>query len=79
VKLTKGRPDASLKMPLAPLSKLAQLYGIQTAYYDVFRRRREASAESLLETLRALGAPVDRFADVADALRECQQEMWRCD
>ena len=58
------------------LSTLARMYGVQTAFYDVERRRQQASPEAVLLVLRALGAPVETFADVADALRERRRELW---
>jgi 4-alpha-glucanotransferase len=58
------------------LSTLARMYGVQTSFYDVERRRQQASPEALLLVLRALGAPVETFADVADALRERRGELW---
>jgi 4-alpha-glucanotransferase len=58
------------------LSTLARMYGVQTAFYDVERRRQQASPEAVLIVLRALGAPVETFADVADALRERRREVW---
>ena len=60
-----------------PLRELARLYGAQTAYYDVQGRRRAASADSLLRTVRALGALVAGPADVPSALRERRQQLWR--
>jgi len=59
------------------LLQLARLYNVQTAYYDVTRRRRQASAESLLGILKALGAPVKSLDDVAAALRERKQALHR--
>ncbi|MBI4460359.1 MAG: 4-alpha-glucanotransferase, partial [Acidobacteria bacterium] len=59
------------------LQRLARLYGIQLAYHDAFGRFREASPESLLGALRALGAPVETLDHVPDALRERRQQMWR--
>lgn len=59
------------------LRQLARHYGIQTAYYDVTRRRRQASPESLLRTLRALGAPLESVKDVPGALRERRQSLWK--
>jgi 4-alpha-glucanotransferase len=59
------------------LLQLARLYNVQTAYYDVTRRRRQASAEGLLSVLRALGAPVKSLDDVAPALRERKQALHR--
>jgi 4-alpha-glucanotransferase len=58
------------------LSSLARMYGVQTAFYDVEDRRQQASPEALLLVLRALGVPVESFADVSDALRERRQELW---
>ena len=55
---------------------LAHMYGVQTAFYDVERRRQQASLESLLRVLRALGADVGTFADVPDALRARRRELW---
>jgi 4-alpha-glucanotransferase len=59
------------------LRQLAQLYGVQTAYYDVNRRRRSASVEALLAALRSLGAPVASLHDVAEACRERRQAVWQ--
>jgi len=54
--------------------QLAQLYGVQTVYHDVFHRRRQASGEALLAVLQALGAPVATLQDVPSVWRE-QQEV----
>ncbi len=51
------------------LRQLAQLYGVQTAYYDVTHRRVQASPESLLLALQALGAPIESLEDVPSAYR----------
>ncbi|MFH1087874.1 MAG: 4-alpha-glucanotransferase, partial [Chloroflexota bacterium] len=59
------------------LQRLARLYGVQTAYYDVSRRRREASVDSLLAALRALGAPVASLEDVPGAWRQYNQLTWQ--
>jgi 4-alpha-glucanotransferase len=53
------------------------MYGVQTAFYDVEGRRRQASPEAVLLVLRALGVSVESFADASDALRERRQELWR--
>ena len=58
------------------LSSLARMYGVQTAFYDVEGHRQQASPEAILRVLRALGAPVETFADVTDALRERRRELW---
>jgi len=59
------------------LSQLARLYNVQTAYYDVTRKRRQASVESLLAILRALGAPVASPDDVTETWRERRQYLLR--
>jgi 4-alpha-glucanotransferase len=58
------------------LSTLARMHGVQTAFYDVEGRRQQASPEAVLLVLRALGAPIETFADVSDALRERRRELW---
>jgi len=57
------------------LYQLARLYHVQTAYYDMAHRRWQASAESLLEVIKALGAPVASLEDAASAWRESRQEL----
>lgn len=41
------------------LHELAQLYGVQTTYRDVWGKWRESPRESLIQVLRALGAELD--------------------
>ncbi|MDY6918349.1 MAG: 4-alpha-glucanotransferase [Chloroflexota bacterium] len=55
------------------LHELAHECGIQTAYYDVHRRRHQAEPEVLLAALRALGVPVQTIRDAGDALRDRRQ------
>ena len=59
------------------LNKLARLWGVQTAYYDVSHQRRQASIETILSVLTALGAPISSFRDIVPAWRERQLELWR--
>jgi 4-alpha-glucanotransferase len=59
------------------LHRLARLYGIQTAYYDVNHRRRQAPAESLVAVLRSLGAPMAGLQDVPPAWRQRRQALWQ--
>ncbi len=59
------------------LYKLAHLYGVQTAYYDVNKHRQQASRESLLALLHSLGAPVTSLEDTPSAWRELQQVIWQ--
>jgi len=62
----KGRaPDTA-----GDLRRLARACGVQTAYYDILRRRVEVSPETLRAVLGALGTPVDTPADLSDALME---------
>jgi 4-alpha-glucanotransferase len=58
------------------LNQLAQLYGVQTSYYDVIGKLTEASPEALVQVLRALGAPLEEAADAPAALRQRHQEEW---
>jgi 4-alpha-glucanotransferase len=62
---------------LRELRQLASLYGVQTAYYGVDRRRRSSSAESLAAVLQGLGANITSPKDAPLALRERQQQLWR--
>jgi len=59
------------------LHRLARLYGVQTAYYDVHHHRQQATEESLLAVLQSLGAPVASLQDVPSAWRQRQQELWQ--
>lgn len=59
------------------LTSLARAYGVQAAYTDATGRRRVASPDSVLATLRLLGAPVARPADAPRALREHSRSLWR--
>lgn len=59
------------------LQELAHTYGIETAYYDVANRRKEASPEAILLVLKALGAPVETFEDIPSALNDRRQAIWR--
>jgi 4-alpha-glucanotransferase len=58
------------------LRRLARYYGVQTTYTDVSGNRQQASAESLLHVVRAMGAPVESLSDVDGALREWKQSLW---
>ncbi|MBI4478701.1 MAG: 4-alpha-glucanotransferase [Acidobacteria bacterium] len=61
---------ARSKIPLTDLRQLASRYGIQTEHRDMFGKRTVASADSLIATLQALGAPIFRMEDIPAALRE---------
>jgi hypothetical protein len=60
------KPDSAR----SALQQLSRLHGVQTSYLDMNQRRRDASTESLLAVLRALGVGVERLRDVPAALRE---------
>ncbi len=59
------------------LHRLANAYGVQTAYYDVTHHRQPASVEGLLAVLQSLGAPVAKLEDVPSAWREYRQTIWK--
>lgn len=59
------------------LLKLAALYGVQTAYYDVDQRRRHTSPDTLCRILALLGAPLERPHEAAAALRHRRLECSR--
>jgi 4-alpha-glucanotransferase len=59
------------------IHELARLYNVQTAYYGLHHRRCQASPESMLGVLKALGAPVTSMDDVPSALRERKQFLYR--
>jgi 4-alpha-glucanotransferase len=60
----------------AELQELARLHGVEVAYEDAFGERQEASADSLLQVLQILGAPVQQISDVPEALRHQRQTQW---
>lgn len=57
------------------LLTLARLYGVQTSYHDAMGRHIEARPEALLSVLQSLGAAVEDFSDLPDALRERREEL----
>src|SRR3989304_6003342 len=65
------------KFPLTALRQLASRYGIPTEPQDMFGRRPIPSPTSLVETLRALGAPIHRLDDILGALREHEISSWQ--
>jgi 4-alpha-glucanotransferase len=58
----------------ADLVRLAVHYGILPAYVDASGRRRAVPRETLLQVLRALGAPLTRVAEASEALRAVSSE-----
>ncbi len=59
------------------LHKLARLSAVQTAYVDVSDRRQSVSPDTLVDVLKALGAPIERLEDAPEAARVVMQERWR--
>ncbi|PYS50551.1 MAG: 4-alpha-glucanotransferase [Acidobacteria bacterium] len=57
------------------LLELAKLYGIETSYVDMAKQRRPADPEALLLVLGALGAGVEKFEDVSQALAQRREEL----
>jgi 4-alpha-glucanotransferase len=57
------------------LLELARLHGVQTAYRDAGGHDRVASPEALGGVLAALGAPIERRSDAADALERRRREL----
>lgn len=53
-----------------PLLRLARIHGIQSSYIDVAGHRQDATTQSLLFLLQALGVPIHRTEDAFDMLRE---------
>src|SRR5258706_2720172 len=65
-------------MAVTPLlHSLARLYNIQASFQDGLGQQRNAPAEAVLAALRALGAPVNGFADVSAAYRQRRQSLWQ--
>lgn len=58
------------------LHDLARLYRVQTRHWDGLGRLVEPPREAILGVLRMLGAPVERMADLADALRQRRRFLW---
>lgn len=59
------------------LTRLARLYNIQSSYRDGLGQLRQASKDAILQVLRALGAPLQRFDDADDAWRQRRQALWQ--
>jgi 4-alpha-glucanotransferase len=63
--------------PSRSLHRLARLYRVETAYYDIFGQVRRPSPEGLLHILKVLGAPLERLEDIPDALKARREALWR--
>ncbi|MBI4199340.1 MAG: 4-alpha-glucanotransferase [Chloroflexi bacterium] len=67
----------SAASPTALLRQLCRLYGVQATYQDVADRTRQPDPSALLAVLSGLGAPVASLKDVAPAVRERTQALWK--
>jgi hypothetical protein len=59
------------------LQQLAQLYGLETSYYDIKGQHQQAEPDALFAVLRCLGLEIDNSGDVHNALRERKMERWQ--
>jgi 4-alpha-glucanotransferase len=69
--------EAGLLTQTGLLLKLAQLYGIQIAYYGSDHRRNPAQIESLLAIMKSLGAPVTSLNDLPSAHHARKQWLYQ--
>jgi len=60
---------------LRPLHELARLWGVRLSYTDAWGKEREASPETLLAILRALGAPLERLEEAEGAVRHRRRQL----
>ena len=65
-----------MNIEFAQLYKLARLYDVQVAYYDMNQHRKNASIDALVATLRTLGAPICSIKDATVAIDERHQQLW---
>jgi 4-alpha-glucanotransferase len=59
------------------LHLVTRLFNIQTAFHDACGNLIRTPPEAVLRILYMLGAPVERMDDLADALRQRRQFLWR--
>ena len=59
------------------LHELADCYGVQTSYYDVFHVKKHTSDHSLLSVLKSLRVPVETERDLSSALHEFYKTYWQ--
>jgi len=61
------------------LYQLARLYNLQTAYTDGMGHRRQASSESILQVLGAMGVSAGSMEDLTGAISQRYRTLWgRC-
>lgn len=59
------------------IHQLAKLYGIQGAYYDVFKKRRLVRSESLLAILKSMNVEIESSQDLKDTLHQQIKKIWQ--
>ena len=59
------------------LQSLARHHGVLGVFRDGFKQFREVSPETLTAMLRALGTPLEKPSDAAEALEQARRERWR--
>ncbi len=62
---------------MAPLRRLAGLYGVQSSYDDIAQKRVQSSPEAMLAALNVLGAPVSKISDAAGACVQREAHLAR--
>ncbi|MAT16553.1 MAG: 4-alpha-glucanotransferase [Planctomyces sp.] len=64
-----------MTMERSQVEQLAQLYGLETEFFDTWGNKRVSSTESLVDTCRLLGAEIAGPEDVAGAIQRRQFEI----
>jgi len=59
------------------LDRAASLFGIGSAYYDIWGRQHHTSTEAKQAILRALGVGVDSQEQLEQSLNELERQQWR--
>jgi len=63
--------------PRSSLDQLAQLYGVESSFYDGLGIQRNSPPEVVISVLRSLGVPLANMGDVPEALREARRNFAR--
>lgn len=61
----------------AQLRRLAGSYGVETSYRSAAGIRHQATPDSLLAALQALGTPVEGMNSLEKAMKERQRQIWQ--
>lgn len=60
-----------------PLARLADLYGIEPNYVDIWNRRHPTRPDTRRALLDAMGVPAATPSEVAESLRRAEERPWR--